>query len=127
MAILGVGTDIIEIDRIAGTIERQGQAFLDRIFTSKEQEYCSGFQESARHYAGRFAAKESLSKALGTGIGQSLAWLDVEILPCKTGQPQVTLSSHALDQFGPLRIHLSISHCRAFATAVVLLETIEEI
>jgi holo-[acyl-carrier protein] synthase len=122
MAVEGVGTDIIEVDRIRKAIQRQGKAFLDRVFTAHEQAYCEGFQEPERHYAGRFAAKEALAKALGCGIGASLSWLDVEVLAEDSGKPILSFSEKAEKSFPKRRSHLSISHCKSYATAVVLLE-----
>ncbi len=115
-----IGTDIIEIDRINLIIERYGQKFLNRIFTKKEQVYCTRYDKSARHFAGRFAAKEAISKALGTGIGKDINWLDMEILNDNNGAPYVVLSPQANALFNNPKILLSISHAKAYATAVAL-------
>jgi holo-[acyl-carrier protein] synthase len=118
---LGLGNDIIENERIAMAIQRHGQRFLDRIFTAQEQDYCSKHR-SVERYAGRFAAKEAISKALGTGISEGINWLDIEILNDENGKPIVRLS-HALQQkLTQTTIHLSISHCRNYTTAVAIWE-----
>ena len=116
----GLGTDIIEIGRIDKIISRYGHKFLDRLFTKKEQEYCLKHNLSSRHFAGRFAAKEAIVKALGTGINKDVNWIDIEILNDKNGRPFVTFSSHVADLFGNPEVQLSISHCKEYATAVAI-------
>jgi holo-[acyl-carrier protein] synthase len=118
----GLGTDIIEIGRIEKVITRYGQKFLDRIFTQKEQEYCSKHKMSARHYAGRFAAKEAIAKALGTGISKDIGWTDIEIVNDSQGKPHVKFSSRIIDNFDDPQCLLSISHCKEYASAVAILE-----
>lgn len=117
----GLGHDIIEISRIERLIERYGQKFLDRIFTKKEQEYCEKYRLSAERYAGRFAAKEAISKALGTGLRGVVNWHALEILPGKDGEPVVTLSEEIMNHFGHTSVKLSISHCRRYASAVAII------
>jgi holo-[acyl-carrier protein] synthase len=118
--IKGIGTDIIEISRIQKAYLRFGNQFLQRILTPAEQNYCRAYHEPAPHLAGRFSAKEAVAKALGTGFGSRLSWLDVEIINDSHGRPQVRLSQHALTAFeNPLMI-VSISHCREYATATAL-------
>ncbi|HSX03726.1 MAG TPA: holo-ACP synthase [Rhabdochlamydiaceae bacterium] len=117
---LGIGNDIIEIDRIRESITAHGQRFLDRIFTPKEQEYCLNHQDSAPRFAGRFAAKEAIVKALGVGFGEHAAWLDIEILADSHGRPIVTLSEKLNKSFNSPKILLSISHCKLYVTAVAL-------
>ena len=124
--IFGLGTDIIEIDRIAAALERQGEAFLDRVFTEAEQEYCQSFKQPERHYAGRFAAKEAISTALGTGIGHTIAWGEVEILAHESGQPYAVLPNELCDKLAITRVHVSISHGKDYATAVAIIETSEQ-
>lgn len=118
--IKGLGTDIIEISRIASSIERYGQRFLDKMFTAKEQDYCLQHTTSATHFAGRFAAKEAVVKALGTGFGASASWLDIEILNDEQGKPYVTLSPTLNRLFHNPKILISISHCKSFATATAI-------
>lgn len=115
-----VGNDIIEVERISKAIQRYGQKFLNRLFTLNEQAYCLKHRDSDRHFAGRFAAKEAIAKALGTGFNGSLSWLDIEISNDASGKPVVQLSERADSIFHNPLIHLSISHCKDYATAVAL-------
>jgi holo-[acyl-carrier protein] synthase len=114
----GIGIDLIEIDRIRNSIEKFGQDFLDRIFTVSEQNYCNKYKDPAPSFAGRFAAKEAVAKALGTGLGKSLSFLDIEILNDSDGTPFVTLSENAIKIFEDPHILISISHCHCHATAI---------
>ncbi|AEF93380.1 Holo-(acyl-carrier-protein) synthase [Desulfotomaculum nigrificans CO-1-SRB] len=112
----GIGTDIIEIERIELAISRGGQQFLDRVFTPREQEYCGG---KVHCLAGRFAAKEAILKALGTGL-RGMRWTDIEILPNYLGKPEVKLSGPALEiaaEMDIAKILVSISHDRGRAVA----------
>ena len=118
--ILGLGNDIVEIERIKSIMSRYPRRFIDRVFTPREQEYCLRRPEPALHFAGRFAAKEAVVKALGTGFSQGLNWHDFEILPNILGKPDVLLSSSAADLFGDPSLLVSISHCHHYATAVAL-------
>lgn len=115
--ILGLGNDIIEIERIQKSIDHFGDHFLDRLFTKKEQAYCKKHKNPEIRFAGRFAAKEAISKALGTGIGSKISWLDLEILNDKTGKPIVSFLKEGFDEG---EIHLAISHCKNFASAVAI-------
>jgi holo-[acyl-carrier protein] synthase len=121
--LLGLGNDIIEIQRIARALERHGQRFLDQIFTIQEQTYCLRHQQLERHLAGRFAAKEAIVKALGTGFSNGISWHDIEILNNTAGKPIVYLSESLNKQFQTPEIHLSISHCKEYATAVAIVYT----
>lgn len=118
--IKGLGTDIIEVSRIEKAWKQHTHHFLDRLFTKKEQEYCFKHRHFLLHLAGRFAAKEAISKALGTGFGQHLGWLDIEILNDEAGKPYATLSASAAHTFNHPHLILSISHCRHYATAVAI-------
>lgn len=118
--IKGVGNDIIEIDRIEKSIEKYGDRFLNRIFTEKEIAYCKAHVMRARHFAGRFAAKESIAKALGCGIGKILSWKDLEILNNAEGKPIVTLAQRKSQYFNEPELSISISHCKSYASAVAI-------
>jgi len=122
MMIYGIGTDIIELERIEDSIGRFGQRFLDRIFTQDEQAYCLRHKDSLRHFSGRFAAKEAIVKALGTGFRDGIGWLDIEIINNAHGKPEVQLSSELKGLFDSPTIHLSISHGRDYATAMAIWE-----
>lgn len=118
--IYGIGTDIIEISRVAKSIQRLGQHFLDRLFTHREQEYCLKYKASERHFAGRFAAKEAIAKALGTGMNEKLNWLDIEIINSVTGSPEVILSEKAMAHFQGITVKVSISHNHETAIAFAI-------
>lgn len=123
--ISGLGTDIVSIERIRKTIERHGDNLLNRVFTSDELVEAAERGNPIEYFAGRWCAKEALSKALKCGIGAKCAWQDINILNDKNGAPAVTLSGTALEtsrQFDVKNIHISISHEREFATATVILE-----
>lgn len=122
MMIHGIGTDIIEVSRIAANIQKHGQKFLDKVFTKEEQAYCLSFRESNRNFAGRFAAKEAIVKALGTGLSHGLNWLDIEILNNQQGKPYLLLSDTFKEHFNHPKIHISISHCHEYATATAIWE-----
>ena len=120
--ILGIGTDIIEIERVRRAVSRE--PFKKKVFTENEKNYCeSRGVQSAASYAARFAAKEAFFKALGTGIFTALT--EVEILNNDAGQPQIFLYGTAktfAENFGVEKIFVSLSHCREYATAFVILE-----
>lgn len=118
--ILGIGNDIVEVARIKSILTRYPQRFLDRVFTPHEQQYCLRRKEPALHLAGRFAAKEAIVKALGTGFSQGLSWLDFEIQNDPKGKPVVAFSPFAKELLGDLNLHISISHCHQYATAFAI-------
>jgi holo-[acyl-carrier protein] synthase len=123
MKIFGIGTDIVECLRIAQMIERHGELFVGRVFTPHEIEYCSRRRAATQHYAGRWAAKEAVLKALGTGWIKGIQWTDVEVRNDPGGKPRVALGGGARDlceQTGITEIQISISHCRSHATAYAL-------
>lgn len=120
MNIIGIGTDIVECLRIAKMIERHGELFLGRVYTSHEIEYCSSRKAATQHYAGRWAAKEAVLKALGTGWSGGIRWKDVEVRTEFSGKPVVHIEGVAqqvCQQQGIDRVLLSVSHCRSHATA----------
>jgi holo-[acyl-carrier protein] synthase len=119
--IKGIGTDIIEVDRLKKAIDRNGEAFLKRIFTQNEIEYCNKFKDSFLHFAARFAAKEAISKALGSGLGKKLSFLDIEIKNEKDGKPIAYFSNKAKKKFSNPLVLISISHTKALATAFAIL------
>ena len=116
----GLGNDIIEIERVRRSIDRHGQHFLNRLFTQREQDYCYNFKDPVPHFAGRFAAKEAIAKALGTGFGSELAWHDFEILGDGKGKPTVHFRAEANQRFNQPQILVSISHSQMYAAAVAL-------
>lgn len=120
--IRGIGTDIIEVSRIEEIIQRHGQKFLDKVFTANEQAYCKSYRKFARNFAGRFAAKEAVVKALGTGLANGLDWQDIEVINDPQGKPYLVLSDNFKKHFENPTIHLSISHCKEYATATAIWE-----
>jgi holo-[acyl-carrier protein] synthase len=123
MTVIGIGTDIIECLRIAKMIERHGELFLTRVFTSHEIEYCTARKAATQHYSGRFAAKEAVLKALGTGWTRGLNWRDIEVRNEMGGRPRLVLGGAARElaaKLGIDEILISISHCRTHATAYAL-------
>ena len=115
-----VGVDLVEVERIAQTVERFGQRFLERVFTQEE------LQEGRRRItwlAGRFAAKEACAKALGTGVGAAVAWRDMQVLRQPSGKPTLRLTGDAATRaavLGIAQVDLSISHTHQYAVAVVV-------
>jgi len=123
MNVLGIGTDIVECLRIAQMIERHGELFVSRVYTTYEIEFCSARKAATQHYAGRWAAKEAVLKALGTGWIRGITWRDVEIRNQPSGQPTIALAGGAreiCEQKGIAQMLISISHCRSHATAMAI-------
>lgn len=121
--IAGLGTDIVEVDRIAKMVADHGDHFLERVFTSNEIAHCQPRREAAPHYAGRWAAKEAVMKALGTGFTPDVGFTDIEILVKSSGQPYVVLHGKArtyADRIGVGEILITISHTRTYATATAI-------
>ncbi len=123
--ILGTGIDIVEVARITASFEKNGDAFLRRILLPEEIEYCLQHRQPAPFLAVRFAAKEAISKAFGTGIGAELGWLDMEIRRQESGAPFVVLHGKGQQLFavrGAKRLHVSLSHTENYAVATAILE-----
>jgi holo-[acyl-carrier protein] synthase len=123
--VLGVGTDIVECERIRGLVERHGDAFLERVFTQEERDYCKTLAKPWPSLAARFAAKEAVSKAFGTGIGAELGWTSIGVSRDANGAPSVVLDAKGaelLRKRGGRRIHLSLSHTSALAVAFAVVE-----
>ena len=120
----GMGIDIVDIPRFRKIISTRSKRFIDRIFLPSEQKYCGAKPNPWIHYAGRFAAKEAIAKAFGTGIGKELGWLDMEIICSDSKAPVVKLSPRA-KRLGRRRriknVLVSISHTHAYTAAVALL------
>lgn len=118
--ILGIGLDVVELDRIARVLSRHGERFRERVFTPAEIAYCDSSKRPVESYAARWAAKEAVSKALGTGIGEHCAFLDVEVLRAESGAPSVRLldagSRTAMGQ-GVAQVLVSLTHARDYAAA----------
>jgi holo-[acyl-carrier protein] synthase len=123
MEIVGIGTDIIECPRIGRMIEQHGELFLRRVYTEREIGYCQARKHAIEHFAGRWAAKEAILKAIGTGWARGICWTDLEVRNLPSGAPQVLVRGGAKDAAmarGIGDIMISISHCRTYATAYAL-------
>jgi holo-[acyl-carrier protein] synthase len=124
--ILGVGIDMIEIARIRAALERHGDRFMRRILVGDEFDYCRTQQDPAPSLAARFAAKEAVAKAFGTGIVGRLGWHDIEVFRMPNGRPEIRLhgeGARLLKERGGRLIHLSLTHSVAQAAAVAILES----
>jgi len=120
MTILGVGMDIVETKRIADSLERFGDRFLNRVFLDGEVAYSRSMKFPHLHLAARFAAKEAISKAFGTGIGRELGWRDLEIIREPGGAPRVRLHGRAeayANTRGIREVHISLSHTAEYGAA----------
>lgn len=124
--ILGTGIDIIEVERIAASYEKFGERFLNRILVKGEVQYCLSHTRPGPFLAARFAAKEAVSKAFGTGIGAQLSWQDIEVKRKESGEPYVVMHGNGVElmkQRGARIVHLTISHTEKHATAMAILES----
>jgi holo-[acyl-carrier protein] synthase len=124
--ILGVGIDIIEVSRIENSYARFGERFLDRILRPNEIRYCLSHKAPGPFLAARFAAKEAISKAFGTGIGAQLGWQDMEVARKDSGEPFVILhdkGEELLSARGATALRISLSHTQNHAAAVAILES----
>jgi holo-[acyl-carrier protein] synthase len=122
--IYGMGTDILETRRMAKLVAR-GRPYLETIFTAMEIDYCEGKGSSSEHFAARYAAKEAVLKALGTGWRDGLAFTDIEVRNDELGKPEVVLHGKVKELFERQQIRhtvLSLSHTREIAIAVAILE-----
>ncbi|HIA38397.1 MAG TPA: holo-[acyl-carrier-protein] synthase [Planctomycetes bacterium] len=120
-SIFGIGLDLVDIPRLAKSIEQGGQAFLDRIFTPHEQEYCSNHSRPNEHYAARWAAKEAAMKVLGTGWSGGVAFTDFEVINDSDGRPHLEVTGVAAERSREQDIiewQLSLSHTGSTAGAV---------
>ncbi len=118
--IIGTGVDIVETARIRDSLDRFGERFLNRCFWPGEVAYCNGMKFPALHFAARFAAKEAISKAFGTGIGHQLGWKDMEIRKRDSGEPYVALHGKGEELArtrGVTEVFVSLSHCKDYAAA----------
>jgi holo-[acyl-carrier protein] synthase len=125
--ILGVGIDIIEVGRIQASYEKFGDRFLKRILHDNEIAYCLSHKQPGPFLAARFAAKEAISKAFGTGIGAQLSWQDMEVAKRPSGEPYVILHGNGLKllaERGARVVLISLSHTQEHATAVAILESV---
>jgi holo-[acyl-carrier protein] synthase len=122
--LIGLGADLVDVARIRGVHERQGDRFLDRVFTDEERAYCLGMRLPYPHLAARFAAKEAVSKAFTTGIGAELGWKSISVYHGERHEPLVRLDEKGeklLKEVGASRVLLTLSHTETAAMAVAAL------
>jgi holo-[acyl-carrier protein] synthase len=125
MSVLGIGVDLVECARIQHSIDRFGDRFLHRVFTDGEIEYSMSMKFPARHLAARFAAKEAVSKAFGTGIGKAMGWRNIDIRKKPSGEPYLVFSGSAQElatQRGVSSALITLSHTEHHAIACIVLE-----
>ena len=125
MSVIGTGVDLVECSRIQNSIDRFGDRFLHRVFTNGEIEYSMSMKFPARHLAARFAAKEAVSKAFGTGIGKAMGWRDIDIQKRASGEPFLVLSGAAQElakKRGITSALVTLSHTDHLAVSWVVLE-----
>jgi holo-[acyl-carrier protein] synthase len=126
MSVLGIGVDLVECARIQHSIDRFGDRFLHRVFTADEIGYSMSMKFPARHLAARFAAKEAVSKAFGTGIGKAMGWRNIDVRKKPSGEPFLVFSGPAKDlakQRGVSAALITLSHTEHHAMACIVLET----
>jgi len=125
MSVIGIGVDLVECGRIQRSIDRFGDRFLHRVFTDGEIEYSMSMKFPARHLAARFAAKEAISKAFGTGIGKAMGWRNIDVRKKPTGEPYLFFSGPAQElaaKRGVTSALITLSHTEHHAMASVVLE-----
>lgn len=123
--IVGTGIDVIEVPRVAASIERFGRRFLERVFTENEIRYCDSKANRVERYAARFAAKEAGMKALGTGWSRGVRWRDLEVRRQPGGRPTLAFHGKAAEfasKMGVTNVALSLTHTAVEAIAQVILE-----
>ena len=123
MNILGIGTEIIECPRIGKMVEYHGEVFLRRVYTDREIRYCQSRKHAIENFAGLWAAKEAILKAIGTGWSRGFAWTDLEVRQGAASPPKVLVAGGAKEaaiRRGIADILVSISHCRTYATAYAM-------
>lgn len=125
MSIVGIGVDFIEVSRIQHSLDRFADRFLHRVFTDGEIEYSMSMKFPARHLAARFAAKEAVSKAFGTGIGKAMGWRDIDVRKKPSGEPFLVLEGGAKEMSilrGVTQPLITLSHTDHHAVAMIVLE-----
>jgi holo-[acyl-carrier protein] synthase len=126
MSVLGIGVDLVECARIERSLDRFGEKFLRRVFTESEIEYSMSMKCPARHLAARFAGKEAVAKAFGTGIGKAMGWRNIDIRKKKSGEPFLVFSGPAQEvatKRGVVSALITLSHTDHHAMACVVLES----
>ena len=125
MSVVGIGVDLVDVERIQHSIDRFGERFVERVFTEGEIAYCQSMKFPARHFAARFAAKEAVSKAFGTGIGKAMGWRDIDVHKKESGEPFLVLHRGAdtLARDRAVRsAWITLSHTDQQAVAMIVIE-----
>ncbi|MGQ9631131.1 MAG: holo-ACP synthase [bacterium] len=123
--ILGMGVDIVEVERIEEAFRRWKRRFSTRVFTAEEIRYCASKPNMYHHFAARFAAKEAVLKAFGMGWTAGIKWTDIEIVPSRLGRPRVRFHNRAgevAERIGLKKVTISLSHCKLYAVASAIIE-----
>jgi holo-[acyl-carrier protein] synthase len=122
MPIFGIGIDLVKVARVKDALERFPKRFRARVFTPSEVAFCEALADKYPSYAGRFAAKEAFSKALGTGLRGAIGWNEIDVLDNEKTRPTIKVSGRAEKILTGRRVHISISHLPDYATAIVVIE-----
>ena len=123
MKLIGIGLDLVEVSRMKDLLDRHGERFKERTFTAGERAYCDKNASPAMHYAARFAAKEAVAKALGTGFADGVGWSDIEVTRAENGRPGIVLHNGAADRaksMGITQVLLTLTHTKDTAAASVV-------
>lgn len=123
--IIGIGIDIIEVERIKNSLQKYKERFLKRVFTLHEKQYCESKAKQHQHYAVRFAGKEAMLKAVGSGLRDGISWQDIEFVNDKRGKPQSKCHGKLLQLIEKMKVKnilVSFSHSEKYAVAVIVLE-----
>ena len=123
MSVIALGIDLVEVARVRDLLTKHGERFKERTFTPGERAYCDANADPAMHYAARFAAKEAVSKALGTGFAEGVGWTDIEVVRAASGQPGIVLHGTAArraEELGITKMLVTLTHTRESAAASVV-------
>jgi len=122
MPVFGIGIDLVNVGRVRAALERYPERFRNRVYTPAEVRFCETLGDKYPSYAGRFAAKEAFSKALGTGLRGAIGWAEIDICDNERTRPTIRVTGQAEKILAGRKVHLSISHLSDYATAVVVIE-----
>jgi holo-[acyl-carrier protein] synthase len=121
--IQGIGVDVVDVQRMKDVLEKQGQVFLNKVFSDMEVTYCKTHKRPYIHFAARFAAKEAVAKAMRTGWSGAFHWRDIEVVNDQSGAPHILLSRDVAKALDQCKVHLSLSHTDNTVVALVVLES----
>jgi holo-[acyl-carrier protein] synthase len=122
VSIYGIGIDLVSVARIRTALDRYPERFRNRVFTPAEVRFCETLGDKYPSYAGRFAAKEAFSKALGTGLRGAIGWTEIDVVDNERMRPTIRVSGRAEKILAGRKVHTSISHLPDYATAIVVIE-----